>query len=125
MRKAVCAGLGLAAGAAIGATALFAPSAQAASFEVNTVADAAADGLCDANCTLRDAVELANANGEADTITFLSGLGSYTRLPRLHPAFRARNMNTLTRVTAASVGTTETPSGAVATALRRLRFPGR
>jgi CSLREA domain-containing protein len=63
----------LATGAAIGATALFAPSAQAAGFEVNTLSDGLADA-CDTDCTLRDAITLANASSENDTITFANGL---------------------------------------------------
>jgi CSLREA domain-containing protein len=70
---------GLAAGAAIGATALFAPAAQAAPFEVNTLADAAADA-CDSSCTLRDAVAAADAAAGADTVTFASGLSGRIRL---------------------------------------------
>ena len=69
----------LAAGAAIGATALFAPSALGASFEVNTLNDAAPHGSCSVaadGCTLRDAVDLANnnASSDADTITFADSL---------------------------------------------------
>ena len=44
--------------------------AQAASFVVDTVTDEA-DGSCtDGDCSLRDAIALANANPDADTITF-------------------------------------------------------
>ncbi len=64
---------GLAAGAAAGAFALSAPAAQASDFEVNVLTDGAPDA-CDANCTLRDAVTLANASAEPDNITFLSSL---------------------------------------------------
>ena len=71
---------GLATGAAIGATVLFAPSAQAATFEVNTLQDGS-DGVCepdqgeDEDCTLREAVEDANATpGVDDEITFETGL---------------------------------------------------
>jgi CSLREA domain-containing protein len=70
---------GLATGAAIGATALFAPAAGAATFEVNSLGDGAADA-CDATCTLRDAITLANANDEDDEITFVSGLTGTIRL---------------------------------------------
>jgi CSLREA domain-containing protein len=69
----------LATGAAIGATALFAPSAQADTFEVNSLADGAPDA-CTPDCTLRDAITLANANSEADTITFQNGLSGTIRL---------------------------------------------
>jgi CSLREA domain-containing protein len=68
---------GIAAGIAAGAFALAAPSAQAANFEVNTLADAPPDG-CTTDpdgCTLRDAIEDASANDpETDNITFQSGL---------------------------------------------------
>jgi hypothetical protein len=70
---------GLAAGAAIGATALFAPSAQAAGFEVNNPVDDPA-GVCPVNCTLRAAATEANGNAEDDTITFASGVTSPIRL---------------------------------------------
>jgi Ca2+-binding RTX toxin-like protein len=63
----------LAAGAALGATVLFAPSAQAAGFTVNQLTDAG-DGTCDATCTLRDAVDDANTSLAADTITFGTAL---------------------------------------------------
>ena len=64
---------GLAAGAAIGATAVFAMPAQAATFPVTSTADGPADA-CDADCTLRDAVEAADAAAGADTVTFASGV---------------------------------------------------
>ncbi|MEA2293366.1 MAG: hypothetical protein QOE86_1005 [Solirubrobacteraceae bacterium] len=69
---------GFVAGAAVGATALFASAAQADTYEVNSTVDAPADA-CDApgtgnGCTLRDAITLANGNGVDDTITFQSGL---------------------------------------------------
>jgi CSLREA domain-containing protein len=66
----------IAAGAALGATVMFAPSAEAATFEVNTLNDTAPDG-CTADpdgCTLREAVADANATGDDDTVTFASGL---------------------------------------------------
>ena len=71
---------GLAAGAAVGAFALAPSVAQAANFEVNTRADSTPDpspGACttDPNgCTLREAVNDANANIGPDAITFQSGL---------------------------------------------------
>lgn len=43
--------------------------ANAASLVVNSIADTN-DGVCDANCTLREAITAANANAGADTITF-------------------------------------------------------
>jgi hypothetical protein len=64
---------GLAAGAAVGAFALSTPAAQAGDFEVNVLTDGAPNA-CDANCTLRDALTLANASAEPDNITFLSSL---------------------------------------------------
>jgi CSLREA domain-containing protein len=70
---------GLAAGAATaGAFALAAP-AQGAIFQVNDLGDGAPNA-CDANCTLRDALTLANGNSENDTITFLSTLSGTIRL---------------------------------------------
>ena len=79
-RRRVAAG---AAGAtAVGAFAL-APTAQAANIQVDLTTDAAPDGVCTAapsDCTLRDAVGIASANGEADTITFLSSLSGTIRL---------------------------------------------
>jgi predicted outer membrane repeat protein len=73
---------GLAVTAAIGATVLFAPAANAAGpYEVNTTADHAPDGCQpldtenpSADCTLRDAVTDANASAGDDTVTFASGL---------------------------------------------------
>ena len=64
---------GLATGAAIGATALFAPAAQAATFQVNSLADGPPDA-CDTTCTLRDAIAAANADATEDVITFASAL---------------------------------------------------
>ena len=47
----------------------FAPAfARAATFTVTKTADTA-DGSCDADCSLREAVIAANANAGADTIT--------------------------------------------------------
>src|SRR5436190_24151848 len=69
----------LTAGLAVGAGAICAPgAAQAApmTFTVNSLDDHPADG-CDpapGDCTLRDAVDAANSNAGADTITFQSGL---------------------------------------------------
>lgn len=78
---------GIAAGAAIGATVLFAPPAQAASFEVDTLADTPPDGCAapadttdPVDCTLREALEAANANSEDDTITFESSLSGEVTL---------------------------------------------
>jgi CSLREA domain-containing protein len=78
---------GLIAGAAVGAFALAPAAAQAANFEVNTLADSAPDpspGACTTavnGCTLREAINDANANTEADQITFKSGLtGTITLL---------------------------------------------
>ena len=69
----------MATGAAIGAGALLAPSAQAADIEVNSLGDGAADA-CDSDCTLRDAIAIANSNAEADAITFASTLSGTIRL---------------------------------------------
>jgi CSLREA domain-containing protein len=72
---------GIAAGVA-GAFGLAAPAAQAANFEVNTLADHAPDGSCDTtpDCTLREAIILSNGNSEDDTITFHAGLTGTIRL---------------------------------------------
>lgn len=52
------------------ALAMVAGPARAETFTVNSTADPG-DGTCDASeCTLREAVNAANGNGEADTITF-------------------------------------------------------
>lgn len=60
----------IATGAALGAGALLVPAgAQAVNFPVVTAGDAG-DNTCDATCTLRDAVDDANATAAADTITF-------------------------------------------------------
>jgi hypothetical protein len=74
--------IGLAAGATVGAFALAPAAAQAHNFVVNTLSDAAPNG-CTTNpngCTLRDAMTDANANGQADQITFASGLSGTVRL---------------------------------------------
>jgi CSLREA domain-containing protein len=71
---------GLAVTAALGATALLAPGAQANTYQVNTTADTAPDpspGACTTDpdgCTLREAINDANSNGGDDTVTFASGL---------------------------------------------------
>ena len=71
--------VGIAASTALGATVLFAPSAQAANIEVDTLADDEADGCAVGACTLRDAVADAAGNFEDDLITFESSLsGSIT-----------------------------------------------
>jgi CSLREA domain-containing protein len=57
----------------LAASALAAPPATAAEFLVNSTADAPADGDCSASCTLRDAVELANAGTELDVIKLPPG----------------------------------------------------
>jgi hypothetical protein len=69
----------LAAGAAIGASAFFAPSAGATNYPVTNTSDHAANA-CDAECTLRDAVTAANANAGDDTISFQSGVTGTIRL---------------------------------------------
>jgi hypothetical protein len=61
------------AGAALGATVLFAPAAQAESFEVDTLNDDL-DNSCDDDCSIRDAVYEARQINDPDTITFLAGL---------------------------------------------------
>lgn len=69
----------LATGAVIGATALFAPAALGAEFQVTELGDAG-DGTCDATCTLRDAVVQANAHPTGDRITFASNVTGTIRL---------------------------------------------
>jgi CSLREA domain-containing protein len=54
-----------------------AKATQAATFTVNQSGDAG-DGVCDATCTLRDAVTAANGAASDDTITFNSGLTNIT-----------------------------------------------
>src|ERR687889_1727755 len=63
----------LATGTALGAAALAAPAAPAATFQVTTTADAP-EGACGAVCTLRDAIGAANTTPGADTITFASSV---------------------------------------------------
>jgi parallel beta-helix repeat protein/predicted outer membrane repeat protein len=73
----------LATGAVMGAAAVFAPMAHAANFEVQTTGDDTAVTACDSTghcANLRDALDAANNNGEADTITFTSGLSGTIRL---------------------------------------------
>ena len=70
---------GVAAAGAVGAVVLFAPAAaNAATFQVDKTTDGAPGGACDAgaagDCSLRDAITLANANAEDDTITFGAGV---------------------------------------------------
>ncbi|MGH2955087.1 MAG: CSLREA domain-containing protein, partial [Solirubrobacterales bacterium] len=71
----------LGAGAALGATVVFAPAAQAANFPVTKLADTN-DGTCDADCSLREAVYAANAStaSDPDLVTFQSGLSGRIEL---------------------------------------------
>jgi CSLREA domain-containing protein len=85
----------IATGAAIGATALFAPSALAAPLEVTTLSDAPADA-CDTDCTLRDAIEESNGNAEADTITFKSDLSGTLLLTQGQLALSSADAVTIT-----------------------------
>ena len=62
-----------AAGASAAAAVTLASPALAANFEVNSTLDDG-DGTCDADCTIRDAIDDANADAASDTITFLAGL---------------------------------------------------
>ena len=57
---------------------------QAATFTVNTLADTD-DGVCDANCTLREAINAANLAPGVDTITFsvIGVINPATDLPAL------------------------------------------
>ncbi len=68
----------LVAGATLGATAVFAASAEAATYTVTTTADNGPGTCTSSECTLRDAISAANANGTAGTsdtidLTGLSG----------------------------------------------------
>ena len=55
--------------------------AYAATFTVNSAADPG-DGICDATeCTLREAIDAANASAGADAITFSIGAGAQTIAP--------------------------------------------
>ena len=64
-----------AAGLVVGTTALAAPAAaQAATYTVDVLTDGAPSPCGVGNCTLRDAVTLANGNAGPDTIVFNSGL---------------------------------------------------
>jgi hypothetical protein len=56
----------------VGAALLAPGAAQAHDFVVTQSTDPAPDDVCDTNCTLRDAIDLSNTNGEDDTITFAS-----------------------------------------------------
>ena len=75
----------LSAGIAVGAGAILVPAAEAANFQVNSLADTG-DGVCDAfpgQCTLRDAIDDANNSPNAvvpDTVDFRSGLSGSINL---------------------------------------------
>ena len=70
--------MGLATGVAVGAAALFAGPAQAATFTVNSLADHEPDACDSEECTLRDAIaeanSTANVDGVPDEVTFASEL---------------------------------------------------
>jgi predicted outer membrane repeat protein len=66
--------------AAAGAFALSAPPAQAVSNQVDSLADGPADGECVVDCTIRDALTLANGSADVDTITFLASLSGTIHL---------------------------------------------
>src|SRR5688500_13827104 len=73
----------------LAATLLLHPTeTAAATFTVNSIGDASdatpGDGLCDSGgsvCTLRAAIEEANANAGSDTIHFSIGTGAQTIAP--------------------------------------------
>src|SRR5687768_8011348 len=71
---------GLAAGAAAGAFALSAPNAHAINFQVDSLADGPSDGECAADCTMREALTLANGSADADNITFQASLSGTIHL---------------------------------------------
>lgn len=88
--------LGLSAGAVVASTAFAASSAQAATFQVTSTADAAADA-CDVagtgnGCTLRDAVRAANDAPGADVITFASDVTGVIRLTEVDPGSDVRQL---------------------------------
>ncbi len=62
---------------AAGLVVLWSGTAEAATFTVTKTADTA-DGTCDADCSLREAIIAANANAEADTVTVPAGIYSLT-----------------------------------------------
>jgi CSLREA domain-containing protein len=68
------------AGGALGGIALFAPSAGAATFTVDTLADQDDNSCADGDCSLRDAAYAANNASGADVITFASGLSGQITL---------------------------------------------
>ncbi len=59
-------------------SAVFVTPARAAGFTVTKVADTA-DGACNVDCSLREAITAANASGGADTITLPPGTYTLTR----------------------------------------------
>src|SRR5919112_754353 len=65
--------------AAVAVSALFAPAAQAVDLLVTSKADGPPDG-CDANCTLRDAIEVARSNYTTYTIKFAPNVMGTIRL---------------------------------------------
>lgn len=73
---------GLAAGAALGATVVFAPSALGATYEVNSLSDDADDCVVSGTICLREAVETAGGTADDDTVTFASGLSGTINLTR-------------------------------------------
>src|ERR1051325_9972957 len=58
-------------------SAVFITPAYAATFTVTKTADTN-DGVCDADCSLREAISAANANPGADTITLPAGTYTLT-----------------------------------------------
>ena len=57
------------------------PALRAATYTVNSTADTD-DGVCNAaNCTLREAINAANANAGTDTIRFVIGSGQKSIVP--------------------------------------------
>ena len=72
---------------------LLANPAHAKTFTVNSTADtgdATPDGTCN-TCTLREAIQEANPNGESDTIGFASGLGGEIELSAATGGFFIQN----------------------------------
>ena len=77
---------------------LVAPNALAALYTVNSTADPG-DGVCTVfDCTLREAIDAANASVGADDITFQIGIGgSYTIFPLDAAAGHRRGRHASTR----------------------------
>jgi CSLREA domain-containing protein len=86
----------LSAGAAVGATLVFAPAVHADTFQVTSTDDELGAGTTPCtddpgDCTLREAVQEANDNGEDDTITFASIVTGTIELDSSNNPIRVRD----------------------------------